>query len=249
MVVIYGLWTLIAALIAVSAAVVFGVLIGTPLMVIPRGRRERYGVWAAVLFGHVTLRLAFLARPRVSGLENIPRDRSYLVISNHRSWVDPVTHCAYARASGLAKQQIYWLPFIGYYAYAAGAVFFDRSSKAGRRRAFHEVMMLLNGGGNLYIFPEGTRTRDGEIREKVHLKLVEACWEDGIPVLPAAVMNTERTMPLKPPVVVPFQSYDVKYLPLVMPEDYPDAEAFAAAAWGVVVAAVADLKRNQETPA
>jgi len=249
MVLIYGLWTAVAALIAMSSAVLFGVLIATPLMLVPRGRRERYGVWAAVLFGHTTLRLGFLARPRVSGLENLPPESGYLVISNHRSWVDPVTHCAYARASGLAKQEIYWLPFIGYYAYAAGAVFFDRSSRAGRRRAFHEVMMLLNGGGNIYVFPEGTRSRDGKIREKVHLKLVEACWEDGVPVLPAAVMGTERVMPVKPPVVVPFQSYDVKYLPLVKPEDYPDAEAFAAAAWGRVVEAVADFERNEEMSA
>ncbi len=236
------IWTPVGILIALASALVWGTVFALPVLPVPRGFRERYAIWAAVFFGHTTLRLGFLSRTDVCGRENIPFGSPYMVVSNHRSWVDPILHSCYGRAQGLSKAEIALLPVIGFYAYLTGAVFFDRKSPAARKRAFHEVLMLMHGGGAVHVFPEGTRTRDGAIRQNVHLRLVEACWGDGVPVVPAAVMHTERTMPVSPPIIVPFQRHSVHYLPPVMPADYPDGEAFARAVWDAVAAEVEVMK-------
>jgi len=243
MALVYLVWGLIGGVLAVTFAAIAGTIIALPLVVIPRGRRERWSIYAGVVFGWLSLKLAFLLRLKVEGAERLP-PRPYLVVSNHRSWVDPVIHVVYALTQGLSKAEIAYLPVIGQYAYLTGAIYFSRKERAARRRAFHEALMLLHGGAGVFVFPEGTRTRDGNIREKVHLKLVEACFEEGIPVIPAAVMHTERALPVGVYGIVPFQRAYVRYLPPLRPEDHPDAESYAREAWRQVIEAAGEMQRS-----
>ncbi|TNE91987.1 MAG: 1-acyl-sn-glycerol-3-phosphate acyltransferase [Deltaproteobacteria bacterium] len=240
---VYGLFVL---LFAVLAALVVGTVMALPFAPIARGRRESFTVWAAVVWSRVVLHGLLGARPRVTGKGNLPSDRGALVVANHRSWLDPLLLIAELRAVGLSKSEIFWLPAIGQYAWLCGAVFVNRRSRAGRQRAREEVMMLIRGGARIGLFPEGTRSRDGELRDKVYLTLPKDCWEEGVAVLPCAVYGTERSLPTTWSVAIPFQRCRMDIGEVVDPQDYATAEAFADAVWGDVRTRFEALRAEEE---
>ncbi|MBK9368919.1 MAG: 1-acyl-sn-glycerol-3-phosphate acyltransferase, partial [Deltaproteobacteria bacterium] len=93
------------------------------------------------------------------GRDHIPFGQPYMVVANHRSWVDVITLIWAARAEGLSKREVFFTPVMGVLGYLGGAVFFNRDHAEGRRRAKEECLFLLKQGVPLHIYPEGTRTR------------------------------------------------------------------------------------------
>ena len=235
------------AVLALLVAIPWGFLCGTfgvlPFVVVPRGRRERFTMVAARVWAWVVVHLLLLARPEVRGSPP-PSGRGVLYISNHRSWLDPLLLIAHGRAQGLSKMQIFWIPIIGFYGWLSGAVFFNRKSREQRARARQEVLELVRGGHRIFVFPEGTRTRDGELRSKVFLTIPKDCFEAGVEVLPCAVYGTEATLPPGSPQARPFQPSVIWFGEPLRPADYPDADAFALASWAEVERMVDELRRE-----
>lgn len=229
----YGL---VVLLLAVLAALVVGTVMALPFLPIARGRRERFTVWAAVVWSRIVLHGLLGVRPRVTGQGNLPADRGALVVGNHLSWLDPLLMIAELRAVGLSKHDVFYLPAIGQYAWLCGAVFVNRKSPEGRARARREVMELIRGGARIALFPEGTRSKDGELRERVFLSLPRDCWEDGVCVLPVAFADTQRSLPVGWSVAVPFQHCRMDIGEVMDPRDYASADAFAEAVWEDVCA-------------
>jgi 1-acyl-sn-glycerol-3-phosphate acyltransferase len=205
-----------------------------PFLVVPRGRRERFTIWPARLFGWLCIHVTCLARPTVVGRENLPAKRGYLVICNHRSWADVGLLILHTWSLGISKKEVAYIPFFGLSGWLAGVIYFDRSKKMERAKVVTEAIALMRSGANLHVFPEGTRTRDGRLREKVFLRLVQSCWEAGLDVVPACVWGTERA--------VPAAGFNVRLrqpmgLEIAAPLDraaFQDGAAYAEASWGVV---------------
>ncbi len=236
-------------LVATPAILLVAFLVGTfgvlPFAPMPRGRRERYTIRPAMLFSQAVTRI-LLATVDVTGRVQLKDERGALVISNHRSWFDPLLLIAHTGSNGLSKSIIFWIPFVGFYGWLAGAVFFDRSSREARAAARDEVLMLVRSGARVHIFPEGTRTRDGTLAERVFLTLIRDCYDAGLPVVPCAVMHTERVFPIDMPVLSPGRSCRVDVGCAMYPEDHESAEAFAIAAWDDVKAKVRALEQESD---
>ena len=222
----------------------FFFILALPFVLIPRGKRERYCWWTNAGASYCILRFALMCKLRVRGRENIPYGKPYLVVANHRSWVDVLTLIWSARAEGLSKIEVLFTPVMGLLGYLGGAVFFNRADPADRKRAKEECLFLLRNGVPLHVYPEGTRTRDGKLAEKIHTTLLEACWEEKIPLLPVALWGTEKVVP------VPFigvhlgQTVQARFFPPLDPGQYPDGNSFALAAWEQVKLGVADYERE-----
>lgn len=232
----FGLW-------ALAASILSGLVIGTlgvlPFAVLPRGRRERYTMFAGQLWASVVVWPVLLTRVQVSGEWTLARSQGAVIFCNHRSWLDPVLLMAVTRSNGLSKQEIARIPVLGPYGRLAGAVFFDRRSVEDRQRARREVMKLAAGGHRIQVFPEGTRSL--ELRRKVYLTTAYDAWNHGIPVVPCAVWGTERTLP-REPAAFPFQRVRLDIAPPLWPRDFASAEAFAKACWSEVVRRVEALE-------
>jgi 1-acyl-sn-glycerol-3-phosphate acyltransferase len=95
----------------------------------------------------------------------------------------------------------------------------------------HDALELLRAGANLHVFPEGTRTRDGRLREKVHLRLVQEAWAHGIDVVPACVWGTERAVPASGFYVAPLRAVGLELAAPLVRTDFQDAESYALATW------------------
>ena len=135
---------------------------------------------------------------RVSGLEHVPPTGPYILVSNHTSNLDPPF---IGSAIGLhtrrpihfmAKQETSRWPLVGWLARGSG-VFFVRRGE-GDRGAQRIAMAHLAAGRPIGIFPEGTRARDGILREpKAGVALLAI--RSGAPLLPVAVSGSGGIFP------------------------------------------------------
>jgi len=105
----------------------------------------------------------------VSGRENLAKvdwSRSVIVIANHNSFADiPVILTSGQRMLGfLAKMELSRIPFLSYWMRKIGCVFIKRSA-AGARQKFKDQMSKMSAGRlpQIVVFPEGTRSKTGEM--------------------------------------------------------------------------------------
>jgi 1-acyl-sn-glycerol-3-phosphate acyltransferase len=108
---------------------------------------------AAVLIYHV----------RFSGRENIPREGGVLVVSNHQSHLDPplVGVGCPRRMNYLARDTLFRFAPFGWLIHSVDAIPIDREGIG--LGGIKESLRRLKRGEMVLIFPEGTRTHDGEI--------------------------------------------------------------------------------------
>ena len=109
--------------------------------------------------------LHILWRIEVVGKENIPRGRAHVIASNHLSDLDPVyileAVFSWKRYTILAKQELFKNPLIGWFLSCMGAVPIDRGK--GDMDTVNKVTDECKNGTPILIFPEGTRSKTGEL--------------------------------------------------------------------------------------
>ena len=140
------------------------------------------------------------AGPLIGGLRhyNVPRlaqmQGGLLVASNHQSFYDPVLigmrlprPICY-----LARESLFEVPVFGAAIWSVGARPVRRGSVS--PDAIRTVVRLLRGGEGLLMFPEGTRTRDGELG-RFSPGAASIAIRCGVSVLPACVEGAFRSWP------------------------------------------------------
>ncbi|MCC2667708.1 MAG: 1-acyl-sn-glycerol-3-phosphate acyltransferase [Armatimonadetes bacterium] len=135
-----------------------------------------------------------LFRRRVVGREYVPRTGSFIVASNHISSLDPpVVGTGFWRpAVYMAKEELFRNPLIGWFYRQLNAFPIKRGS-ADRAAVKHAFDQLQQGGG-LVMFPEGTRSKTGELREP-EIGVGMIAYRSGAPVIPAWISGTDRILP------------------------------------------------------
>ncbi len=140
-------------------------------------------------------------RPRVEGIENIPRTGRFIVASNHLAFLDsfviPVT--APRKVRFLVKSD-YWKRkgLIGLlqrsFFVLVGSVPVDRGTLKSAQGSLDVMLKILEQEDGIGIYPEGTRSRDG----RLYRGRSGAAWlamASGAPVIPVGLHGTEKIMP------------------------------------------------------
>ena len=141
---------------------------------------------------------ACLTRVRLEGLENIPADGPVLVVCNHASNADGVLLIAYIvpkfgrRMRWPGKAEAMRWPVLGWGMRQNGVFGIRRG--AGDLEAFKLAKSVLDDGGVLTIFPEGTRSPDGALHEAKEGATVLAVRCAAL-ILPMAVIGSQRFWP------------------------------------------------------
>ncbi|HEU4849327.1 MAG TPA: lysophospholipid acyltransferase family protein, partial [Terrimesophilobacter sp.] len=146
------------------------------------------------------LRTAF--RPWVTGEENIPRSGGVILASNHLSFIDSVflPLVIERRVTFLAKSDYYTARGIKGWAIknflkAAGMLPIDRSGGKASEASLRTGLGVLSQGDVLGIYPEGTRSPDGKLY-RGRTGVARMVLEGGVPVIPVAMIDTEKVMPI-----------------------------------------------------
>jgi 1-acyl-sn-glycerol-3-phosphate acyltransferase len=130
----------------------------------------------------------------VTGLDHLPRDRTFIFVSNHQSIYDiPVIFATLPHQLRIiAKESIGSFPFLGWHLRRNGHLLVDRMNpdRAGILRRWRA---LVGDGLSLIIFPEGTRSADGRVgRFKAGSFLLAV--EAQLPVVPLSIDGTRHVM-------------------------------------------------------
>lgn len=162
------------------------------------------------IFNFVTYTLIGM---KVYGEEHIPEKGPFIIVCNHASYFDPPlvgTAVRHHLIHFMAKEELFHNPIMNWFLRYVHTFPVHR----GRidRRAIMESFRVLKQGEVLGIFPEGT-SKDQGILGKFHDGFAGIAMKAGVPVLPAAVINTRSLPKKKGPVCVVFGE------PVMPPED------------------------------
>lgn len=128
---------------------------------------------------------------KVRGAENMPASGPVILAINHVSMWDPVVAgCSVPRqVSFMAKEELFALPFLGRLFAKLGA--FPVKRGQGDMNAIRQSLAILKGGGVLGLFPEGTRSKSGEIQKGLP-GMVFLMEKSQASVVPVKVRGTQR---------------------------------------------------------
>jgi 1-acyl-sn-glycerol-3-phosphate acyltransferase len=101
----------------------------------------------------------------VEGLEHIKPGQSYVFVSNHQSMFDVWLIYGWLPVifKWLMKAELRKVPFVGTACKAAGHIYVDRKNPKAALESMENVKKQLKDGICTVIFPEGTRTKDGQV--------------------------------------------------------------------------------------
>jgi 1-acyl-sn-glycerol-3-phosphate acyltransferase len=167
-----------------------------------------------------------------------------IFMSNHESQMDPPILVAAlpVPAVYIAKKELQYVPFVGWAAWVAGVIFIDRGDRERAIRSIHDAAQQIRGGKNVVIFPEGTRSRTGQMLpfKKGGFALA---LEAGVPIVPMATVGGFRVLP---PGSLRFRPgrYTVLLGEPVHPSDYPDRDSLMKAVRARIENLVAEAKTS-----
>jgi len=131
-----------------------------------------------------------------SGLEHIPRDRPVIYASNHSSMFD--IWALFATLPGsvrfVAKRELFRIPILGRAMLAVGHVPIDRTARKRAFQAYDEAARMIRGGTSVVVFPEGTRSRTGELLPFKNAPFGLAIAAQ-VPIVPVYVHHTFEILP------------------------------------------------------
>ena len=152
---------------------------------------RRLAVWAHSIVidnGHFDL--------DVRGRENLLPGETYLVMSNHQSHYDiPVLfEVIGANIRMITKEELFRVPIFGNALKLGGFISIDRSDRNAAIRSLDQARELLASGTHVWIAPEGTRSKTGELlpfkKGAFYLAL-----EARLPILPVTIQGTRDALP------------------------------------------------------
>jgi 1-acyl-sn-glycerol-3-phosphate acyltransferase len=133
-------------------------------------------------------------RMEARGREHVPATGSLLVVSNHRSILDPplVGGAAPRQLSFLAKAELFRIPLFGWLIRALGARPVRR--EGADAQALRTALATLQAGEALLVFPEGTRSESAQLGEAKPGAGMLAVLS-GAPVVPVYIAGTGQALP------------------------------------------------------
>ena len=144
-------------------------------------------------FSQIVFRLLFYTvfRTRVYGRENIPKEGAVILAANHASNIDPPLMASLIErpVSYMAKIELFENPIFGAAIRRCHA--FPVKRGASDRGAIKAAVTVLKEGHMLGLFPEGTRSKTGEL-QKAEAGIALIASMTGAPIVPVAILNSHH---------------------------------------------------------
>jgi 1-acyl-sn-glycerol-3-phosphate acyltransferase len=142
----------------------------------------------------IVLKINPLWRIMVTGRNKIDPKETYLMVSNHQSGADIIVlFLLWAHFKWVAKKSLFYYPFIGWAMWLNRYIAIERGKGSSMRKMMSDAAKTLRGGSSVMIFPEGTRSKDGNLQPfktgAFHLAL-----DNHRPILPIAIKGTSMAI-------------------------------------------------------
>lgn len=130
----------------------------------------------------------------VIGIENVPKEGGLILASNHVSYLDPIVLgiTMKRKVYFIAKKEAFSNIFGNILLKNLNAFPVDRGKND--IRSLKKSLNILEEKKVLGIFPEGTRSLDGELQE-LKLGIIKIAMRTGVPILPVGIIGTHKIYP------------------------------------------------------
>lgn len=173
------------------------------------------------LLKHIFTRANRAGRVNVicTGVENIPKENGFIFFANHQGFFDGLTlleTCPNPITAVIKKEATSWI-LVKQVCRLIHAVPLDRSSVKDAVRVIGEVSERVKAGENFIIFPEGTRSRNGNVMGEFKGGTFKSAISAKCPIVPIALIDCYKPFDTKgiKPVTV-----QIHYLPPIPYEEY-----------------------------
>ena len=135
-------------------------------------------------------------RVRVEGLAHIEQDKTYIFAGNHVSQYDIFSFQGYFPHDfrWIAKKELFRIPVFGLAMHRIGYIPIDRSHGRQALKSLDDAARRIAAGSSVLIFPEGTRSADGQLQE-FKTGAVLLAIKAGVPIVPIGFNGSYRVLP------------------------------------------------------
>jgi 1-acyl-sn-glycerol-3-phosphate acyltransferase len=153
---------------------------------------------------------------RATGRQHLPASGGVLLVSNHLSFLDVfVLAIPLPRPLNYVARSTLFFPPLGALMRSVGAFPIQREGMGAQ--GLKETLRRLRDGGIVTLFPEGTRSPDGELRE-MKTGIASLAGRARVPVLPVGIAGTFEAWPRTRPFPAP-HAIRIHYGPAITPEE------------------------------
>ncbi|MGI8812378.1 MAG: lysophospholipid acyltransferase family protein [Pyrinomonadaceae bacterium] len=177
-------------------------IVAAPSLVVLKIIDRRLWLYPLAEWGAKVWLAACGADVKVTGIENLDPDRSYVFVSNHRSYLDTAALFFFSgkRMGLVAKKELLKVPVLGWGMGFVNIIAIDRSDAEKATESMAKARSVLERGFSFGVFVEGTRAMPGELlpfkKGAFHLAV-----QTGTDIVPVAIRNTDWMMGKKEGVV------------------------------------------------
>ncbi|BDU78622.1 lysophospholipid acyltransferase family protein [Mesoterricola sediminis] len=180
----------------------------------------------------------------IEGLENLPPEildgrQPVIYIANHTSYLDAMMLTCYLpnRPTFLAKVEMLFIPVLGVACWMGGVIFINRRNRPKAIASLKRAAERIRGGATIAAFPEGTRTRDGQLLP-FKKGIFNLALDAGVPLVPIGLTGGFEMLPAGSLRVKP-GTFRIHVGAPIHPSEHPDLEVLRDEAWTAVKALVA----------
>lgn len=131
----------------------------------------------------------------ISGLNNIDKKRTYIIIANHQSLADIVlTYQIKMQFKWVAKKSLFNVPFVGWSLSLAKHIKLERGNFGSIKKVYREAAHWLRSGVSVLFFPEGTRSETNEMGD-FRNGAFKLAIKEHVPILPLTFEGTGTAIP------------------------------------------------------
>lgn len=184
-------------------------------------RHIQYILRRAVRGGNIDL--------QVSGTENIPKEGGFMLYANHQGMFDVLAVAATCDipVGAVLKKELYDIPFLHQVAICTKSFPMDREDVRQSLTVIQSVIREVKAGRNYLIFPEGTRSRNGNQMGQFHSGSFRCATRSKCPIVPVALVDSFKVLDQKGSKPVTVQ---IHYLKPICWEEYGNLKTTELAA-------------------
>jgi len=178
--------------------------------------------WITCLWVSLYTWLSPLWKVSITGLENVDRRKAYIMACNHQSMLDIlILFRTFLHFKWVSKASVFKVPIIGWNLSLCKHVKIERGSTTSQRKMLRECARNIRKGSSIMIFPEGTRSRDGQLRPFKEGAFLIALQEK-TDIVPMVIDDSYKALPEKGIMPRRKQSAKLNILPPVSYETFKD---------------------------
>jgi 1-acyl-sn-glycerol-3-phosphate acyltransferase len=161
---------------------------------------------------------------QISGLDNIDKKRTYIIIANHQSLADIIlAYQIKMQFKWVAKKSLFKIPFVGWSLGLAKHIKLERGNFASIKKVYKETAGWLRSGVSVLFFPEGTRSETAQMND-FRNGAFKLAIKERVPILPVVFEGTGTAIPKGSWIFTTQTSAKLRILPAIETTEYKPSD-------------------------